>query len=679
MSSPLEFDARKFWSLLETAPLFPAGWDNYDHQAEGTLLDPLLAGASFPVETGQCGHSDEGRVLRTLRLGTGKRRILVWARQHGDEPDCTAALMAVLHFLFQQPDSPESKLIRERLDILVMPMVNPDGVQRFTRRNAQGIDINRDAAAGATPEGRALLHLKDTFAPEVCLNLHDMNSRKTNEQGHPVAIAFQACPFAKEQNDNELRLRAKKICSIMADTAREFAGPNIARYTADYMPRAFGDNMMRWDVVSVLLEAGGHDPEQGGDDFVRTLFAVCLMRALVALANHEDINSGAGDYEAIPFDSGARLVDVVMQGGTVLNGIGRPPFRSDVAVNRVLRERPLPRTLEGVVEDLGDLSEGYAHRRIDVSCLCLMPGLIAIAPGFSFADDLPTAAEEAPFLRAGITTLACGFGPFASSLARAEWLASTSERPPSLNIIAFERVASLRELHDRAAMSELAGLLVQDLAITCRDLVGLLHLFHGASPESLEGVDAETIVGADLFLEGAPSPLQTRLHLHLSPIEGRSARTIVRRADLVRLADTFLREPAQITFSVDAADASLPWQPMLTATCGLSNGRAPSLDFLRRILEQNRVTDGSGLVAVSNLDALHTARLLRIGNFGRIEIGARADIAGFPVEALDTKRDGHRAGAALLMVNGELVIRDFVETGKHAEGRWHFASGVELR
>lgn len=679
MPQPLEFNAEKLWPHLESAPLCPGGWDNHDHEAEVTLLDRLLSAASFAVAAGQAGHSDEGRVLRTLRFGTGKRRILVWARQHGDEPDCTAALMAVLHFLFNQAESPESKLIRERLDILVMPMVNPDGVQRFTRRNAQGIDINRDAAAGATPEGRALLHLKDTFAPEVCLNLHDMNSRKTNEQGHPVAIAFQACPFAKEQNDNELRLRAKKICSIMADTAREFAGPNIARYTADFMPRAFGDNMMRWDVVSVLIEAGGHDPEKGGDDFVRTLFAVCLLRALVALANGEDINSGAGDYEAIPFDSGSRLVDMVMHGGTVLNGIGRPPFRADVAVNRVLQEQPVPRVLAGLVEDLGDLSEGYAHRRIDVSGLCLMPGLIAIAPGFSFADDLPTAAEEEPFLRAGITTLVCGFGPFASSLARAEWIASTAERTPSLNIIAFERVASLRELHDRAAMSELAGLLVQDLAITCGDLVGLQHLFHGASPEALEGVDAETIVAADLFLEGAPSPFQTRLHLHLSPIDGRSGRTVVRRAELQRLADTFLREPSQITFSVDASDAALPWQPMLTATCGLSNGRVPSTDFLRRILEHSRVTDGSGLVAVTNLDALNTARLLRIGNFGRIEIGARADIAGFPDHALDTKHDGARHGASLLMVNGAVVIRDFAGTGEHAEGRWYFASGVELR
>jgi hypothetical protein len=31
-------------------------------------------------------------------------------------------------------------------------MLNPDGAQRFQRRNALGIDINRDARALVTPE-----------------------------------------------------------------------------------------------------------------------------------------------------------------------------------------------------------------------------------------------------------------------------------------------------------------------------------------------------------------------------------------------------------------------------------------------------------------------------------------------------------------------------------------------
>ena len=41
----------------------------------------------------------------------------------------------------------------EALTIHLVPMLNPDGARRFQRRNAQGIDINRDALLLQTPEG----------------------------------------------------------------------------------------------------------------------------------------------------------------------------------------------------------------------------------------------------------------------------------------------------------------------------------------------------------------------------------------------------------------------------------------------------------------------------------------------------------------------------------------------
>ena len=48
----------------------------------------------------------------------------------------------------------------ETLTLDIVPMLNPDGAQRYQRRNAQGIDINRDAlraadARGAGAEGTA--------------------------------------------------------------------------------------------------------------------------------------------------------------------------------------------------------------------------------------------------------------------------------------------------------------------------------------------------------------------------------------------------------------------------------------------------------------------------------------------------------------------------------------------
>ena len=48
-----------------------------------------------------------------------------------------------------------SQRILSSLTLYVVPMLNPDGAERFQRRNAQGIDINRDALSLQTPEGQA--------------------------------------------------------------------------------------------------------------------------------------------------------------------------------------------------------------------------------------------------------------------------------------------------------------------------------------------------------------------------------------------------------------------------------------------------------------------------------------------------------------------------------------------
>ena len=57
-------------------------------------------------------------------------------------------------------------------------MLNPDGAQRYTRRNAQGIDINRDALHLQTPEGRAPEGAARSRSSR-CLgfNLHNQNGQ----------------------------------------------------------------------------------------------------------------------------------------------------------------------------------------------------------------------------------------------------------------------------------------------------------------------------------------------------------------------------------------------------------------------------------------------------------------------------------------------------------------------
>lgn len=86
------------------------------------------------VEVRTIGQSVQGRPIRAWRLGEpGKRRIVLVSTMHGDEPH-TRAILETLR---------DGRAIRG-VDLWVIPTHNPDGLARGTRRNARGVDLNRN-------------------------------------------------------------------------------------------------------------------------------------------------------------------------------------------------------------------------------------------------------------------------------------------------------------------------------------------------------------------------------------------------------------------------------------------------------------------------------------------------------------------------------------------------------
>ncbi len=86
------------------------------------------------VEARTIGHSVKGRPIRAWRLGEpGKRRIVLISTMHGNEPH-TRRILSTLR---------DGRAIRG-VDLWVIPTYNPDGLARGTRRNAHGVDLNRN-------------------------------------------------------------------------------------------------------------------------------------------------------------------------------------------------------------------------------------------------------------------------------------------------------------------------------------------------------------------------------------------------------------------------------------------------------------------------------------------------------------------------------------------------------
>jgi zinc carboxypeptidase len=208
----------------------------------------------------EVGRSVQGRPLYLATLGTGSRKVLLWSQMHGDEPSATPALLDVADTLLSW-QSPETGAILDGLTLLMVPMLNPDGAERYVRRNAQAIDVNRDALSLTTPEGHALKAVRDRFQPELGANLHDQNRRTTvGTTGALATISLLAVSGDRAGTLTPGRARAKRVCSAVARTLAPFVPGGVARYDEDWNPRAFGDNLTAWGTPVVLIESGGVPP-----------------------------------------------------------------------------------------------------------------------------------------------------------------------------------------------------------------------------------------------------------------------------------------------------------------------------------------------------------------------------------------------------------------------------------
>ncbi len=135
-----------------------------------THIEPLLdqLKKSIPIEV--IGTSVLNNPIYGLQIGTGPKRILMWSQMHGNESTTTKALFDLLHTLLS--DDPAIAAILKACTLYIIPILNPDGAQAYTRVNANDVDLNRDAQALTQPESKVLRAVFESFKPHYCYNLH---------------------------------------------------------------------------------------------------------------------------------------------------------------------------------------------------------------------------------------------------------------------------------------------------------------------------------------------------------------------------------------------------------------------------------------------------------------------------------------------------------------------------
>jgi hypothetical protein len=345
----------------------------FTHEAFWRAIAPSISSSALRVE--EVGRSLLGREIRSVTFGEGNTTVLLWSQMHGDESTATMALADLFRFLAEATDDASRERLRQRLTIVFVPMLNPDGAELFERENAAGIDINRDARQLATPEARALKSLRDRIRPDFGFNLHDQGARVlAGTGGKQVAIALLAPPSSPDRGYDEVRSRARLVAAVVAQTLADEIPGRIARYDDTFNPRAFGDLMQQWGTSTVLIESGAlpDDPEK---QRLRALNVAALLAVLDAIATGAYVAADPNAYESLPANRGGAADVLVLGGQLVLPG--QAPTRADVAMaydDAVAR-------MGAKVRDVGDLREAVAIDTIDATGLFLHPQQTSLTTG----------------------------------------------------------------------------------------------------------------------------------------------------------------------------------------------------------------------------------------------------------------------------------------------------------
>ena len=115
--------------------------------------------------------TDQGREVWALKLPNpkAKLRVMVYARVHGNEPGASEGALQFLDALTRG----ELKGQYTDLELLVVPMANPDGSVANRRDTAKGGDINRDFVKYDYAETRAIQAEIQRFDPHVVVDAHE--------------------------------------------------------------------------------------------------------------------------------------------------------------------------------------------------------------------------------------------------------------------------------------------------------------------------------------------------------------------------------------------------------------------------------------------------------------------------------------------------------------------------
>ncbi|MFN8324899.1 M14 metallopeptidase family protein [Flavobacterium sp.] len=306
------------------------------------------------------GHSVENKIIYKIEIGNGKTKVFMWSQMHGNESTTTKALFDFINFL----NSDESLALefKEYFTFCMLPMVNPDGAEKYTRENANGVDLNRDSQALTQPESNVLRKVFEDFKPDYCYNLHDQRTIfGAGDKGNPATVSFLAPAYNENRDYNTTRLKAVEIIVAMNDVLQLYIPNQVGRFDDSFNINCIGDTFQNLGVPTILFEAGFY-PNDYVREITRKYIFISLISGLKHIYENDIVSNKIEDYLNIPQNK-VNFFDIVYK--NVKINYDNLEKSINFAAQYIEKPNDGKIDFEAVIAQVDNLDNYFAHHSID--------------------------------------------------------------------------------------------------------------------------------------------------------------------------------------------------------------------------------------------------------------------------------------------------------------------------
>ena len=323
-------------------------------------IEPLLNDLKLKSQSSIIGKSVLNKPIYKCKIGNGPIKILMWSQMHGDESTTTKALFDFFNFLNSNEEL--ATLFKDKFTLCIIPLLNPDGANDYSRENANRIDLNRDSQQLSQPESIVLRNLYNDFNPNYCFNLHDQRSiYGAGDSGKPSLVSFLAPAYNEQRDYNASRLKAISVINaINIEIQRDFPGC-VGRFNDEFNINCVGDTFQFLNTPTILFEAGHY-----GLDYTRETPRKAIFTAFIVALNHiyenDIVNNVLINYLRIPQNK-VNFYDIICRNANIYFDNSKKCINFAIQYTELLINEKIE--FQACLVKIDELEHCFAHLEIE--------------------------------------------------------------------------------------------------------------------------------------------------------------------------------------------------------------------------------------------------------------------------------------------------------------------------